>query len=156
MRPAPSFRPGTTVTAVGADGSVTLTGPDGETRCRPERILFATGIRETPRAARLVSGDRPLNVLTTGALLRLVAAGGPLPFARPVVVGSELVAFSAALTLREHGARPVAMVEEVAAHLRPPAGRPRGRGWSSVSPSSPGSGSPPFAPAPTTPRACAR
>ena len=44
-----------------------------------------------------------------------------LPFSRPVVVGSELVSFSAALTLREHGARPVAMVEEAAAHRRPAA-----------------------------------
>ena len=78
------------------------------------RILIATGIRETPRSARLVSGDRPLNVLTTGALQRLIALGRGLPFSRPVVVGSELVSFSAALMLRDLGAPPIAMVEEAA------------------------------------------
>lgn len=108
------LRLGTSVTAIRDDGSVLLSDRDGETECTPGHILLATGIREMPRAARLVSGDRPLNVLTTGALQRLVAAGGGLPFRRPVVVGSELVAFSAALTLRTNGAVPVAMIEAAA------------------------------------------
>jgi NADPH-dependent 2,4-dienoyl-CoA reductase/sulfur reductase-like enzyme len=102
---------GTTVTQIEDDATVRATDAEGERTLRPKRILLATGIRERSRAARLVSGDRPRNVLTTGALQRLVAAGGRLPFSRPVVVGSELVSFSAVLTLREHGARPVAMLE---------------------------------------------
>ncbi|MBP7002937.1 FAD-dependent oxidoreductase [Amaricoccus sp.] len=106
------LRLGVTVTALGPDGAVTLSDAAGERTIRPERVLLATGARETPRAARLVSGDRPRHVLTTGALQRLLATGGGLPFSRPVIVGSELVAFSAALQLREHGARPVAMIEE--------------------------------------------
>ena len=77
----------------------------------PRRILLATGIRETPRAARLISGDRPQNVLTTGALQRLVEAGAALPFRAPIIVGSELVSFSAVLTLRHAGVQPVAMIE---------------------------------------------
>lgn len=106
------LRLSTTVTALAPDGAVTLSDDRGETTLRPARILLATGARETPRAARLVSGDRPRHVLTTGALQRLLAVSGTLPFSRPAIVGSELVAFSAALQLREHGARPVAMIEE--------------------------------------------
>jgi NADPH-dependent 2,4-dienoyl-CoA reductase/sulfur reductase-like enzyme len=102
---------GTTVTRIGDDGAVVATDRSGERTLRPKRILLATGIREQSRAARLVSGDRPRHVLTTGALQRLIAGGGRLPFARPVVVGSELVSFSAVLTLREHGAKAVAMLE---------------------------------------------
>jgi NADPH-dependent 2,4-dienoyl-CoA reductase/sulfur reductase-like enzyme len=108
------LRLGTSVTAIRADGSVLLTDSDGEGECTPGHLLIATGIREMPRAARLVSGDRPRHVLTTGALQRIVAAGAGLPFRRPVVVGSELVSFSAALTLRTHGAPPVAMIEAAA------------------------------------------
>lgn len=102
---------GTTVTAIGPDLEVSISDRDGEHRVQPERILLATGVRETPRPARLVSGDRPLNILTTGALQRLAATGLPLPFSNPLIVGTELVSFSAALTLRDHGIMPVAMVE---------------------------------------------
>ena len=103
---------GTTVTAIAPDGCVTLSGNDGERRIAPRRVLLATGIRETPRSARLVSGDRPLNVMTTGALQRMVAVSHSLPFERPVIVGTELVSFSAVLTLRDCGVRVVAMIEE--------------------------------------------
>jgi pyruvate/2-oxoglutarate dehydrogenase complex dihydrolipoamide dehydrogenase (E3) component len=101
----------TTVTVITPELRVTLSRPDGEQEIAPKRILLATGIRETPRSARLVSGDRPLNVLTTGALQRMVAVSHHLPFQHPVIVGTELVSFSAVLTLRDCGVRPVAMVE---------------------------------------------
>lgn len=100
-----------TVTAIKADLRVTLSSHDGETQLHPRRILLATGIRETPRAARLISGDRPQRVLTTGALQRMVAVSHKLPFSRPLIVGTELVSFSAVLTLRDCGVRAVAMVE---------------------------------------------
>jgi NADPH-dependent 2,4-dienoyl-CoA reductase/sulfur reductase-like enzyme len=101
----------TTVTAISPDMVVTLSTPAGEHQVEPKRVLLATGIRETPRAARLVSGDRPLNVLTTGALQRMVAVTHDLPFRRPLIVGTELVSFSAVLTLRDCGVAPVAMIE---------------------------------------------
>jgi hypothetical protein len=53
-------------------------------------------------------------VLTTGALQRMVAVSHNLPFGRPLIVGTELVSFSAVLTLRDCGVRPVAMVESAA------------------------------------------
>ncbi|HQZ12645.1 MAG TPA: FAD-dependent oxidoreductase [Devosia sp.] len=100
-----------TVTAISRELEVSVSTPEGMRTLRPQRVLVATGIRETPRSARLVSGDRPANVLTTGALQRMVASGERLPFKRPVVVGSELVSFSALLTLRDAGVAAVAMLE---------------------------------------------
>lgn len=106
-----SIATSTTVTAIGANGEVTMSTPEGERTLAPKKILLATGIRERSRADRLVSGDRPRNILTTGALQRLIAEGVPLPFHRPIIVGSELVSFSALLSLRDHQVKPVAMLE---------------------------------------------
>ena len=78
---------------------------------RADMVLLATGIRETPRSARLVSGTRPAGVTTTGAFQDMVFRGGMRPFKRPIIVGSELVAFSALLTARHAGISPVAMIE---------------------------------------------
>ena len=50
-------------------------------------------------------------MLTTGALQSMVYLKSRVPFSRPVIVGTELVAFSALLTCRHAGIRPVAMVE---------------------------------------------
>jgi pyruvate/2-oxoglutarate dehydrogenase complex dihydrolipoamide dehydrogenase (E3) component len=107
-----AIRTATTVTRIGADLETTISSASGEAILKPKRILLATGIRETPRAARLVSGERPRNIFTTGALQRIVAEGHALPFRRPVIVGTELVSFSALLSLREGGTAPVAMIEE--------------------------------------------
>lgn len=104
--------PHTTVTAIERGPVLRVSTPDGLARVIPERVLLATGVRETPRSARLVSGTRPMGVLTTGALQSMVYLKSRTPFARPVIVGSELVSFSALLTCRHAGIRPVAMVEE--------------------------------------------
>lgn len=101
----------TTATAIGDDLEVTLCSGSGEELARPKRLLLSSGIRETPRSGRLVSGDRPLNVLTTGSLQRILASTHRLPFERPVIVGTELVSFSAVLSLRDAGVRAVAMIE---------------------------------------------
>ncbi len=85
------------------------------------RVLLATGARETPRSARLISGTRPLGVLTTGALQSMVYLKSRKPFLRPIIVGTELVSFSALLTCRHAGIRPAAMIEE---RNRPTAWKP--------------------------------
>ncbi len=101
-----------TVISIGLGLETRLSTPAGLTVLRPKRLLLATGIRETPRSARLVSGDRPRNVLTTGALQRLLAVSHRLPFENPLIVGTELVAFSALLSLRDAGVKAVAMLEQ--------------------------------------------
>ncbi|MDB5551857.1 MAG: hypothetical protein JWL86_1841 [Rhizobium sp.] len=102
----------TTALRLGPDRETLLSSLKGELTIQPKRLLLATGIRETPRSARLVSGDRPRNILTTGALQRILTEGRPLPFKRPVIVGTELVSFSALLSLRDAGVHAVAMIEE--------------------------------------------
>ena len=73
-------------------------------------MLLATGCRERPRTARLVPGDRPAGVMTTGELQQRVYLGGERLAGRALVVGAEHVSFSAALTLAHAGADVVALV----------------------------------------------
>jgi hypothetical protein len=77
-----------------------------------EAVVLATGARERPRSARLVPGDRPAGVLTTGQLQNLVHLQHRSPGTRAVVVGAELVSWSAVLTLREAGCSTVLMTSE--------------------------------------------
>ncbi|MCJ8142232.1 NAD(P)/FAD-dependent oxidoreductase [Ancylobacter sp. A5.8] len=104
-------RLGHSVTQIGADGEIAVSSARGVETLTARRVLLATGAREMPRSARLISGDRPLGVVTTGTLQTYVAFHGLMPFRRPLIVGSELVSLSAAFTCLTHGARPVAMIE---------------------------------------------
>ncbi|MGA0561447.1 NAD(P)/FAD-dependent oxidoreductase [Ancylobacter sp. VNQ12] len=102
-------------------GRIDVTSERGVGRLSARRLMIATGAREAPRSARLISGDRPVGVLTTGSLQSYVAFHGLMPFRRPVIVGSELVTLSAIATCLSHGARPVAVVEpEPMARVRAP------------------------------------
>lgn len=100
-----------TVTALHPGGRVALSTPGGLAEVTARAVLLATGVRETPRAARLVGGTKPGGILNTGALQGLVHLDGLRPFRRPLIVGTELVSFSALLTCLQAGMRPVAMVE---------------------------------------------
>ena len=102
----------TTVTGWTGPRRLALTGPSGREELDAGAVVLATGARERPRSARLVAGDRPMGVLTTGLLQQLAVRHGSLPFDRAVVVGAELVSWSAVLTLREAGCRVVRMVTE--------------------------------------------
>ncbi|BCJ90401.1 hypothetical protein IZ6_11360 [Terrihabitans soli] len=112
------IRLGTTVVGIERNGdlAVALTSDTGVRRLKPKRILLATGTREKTRAARFLTGDRPLGILNTGAL-QSYAEKGLAPFRRPLILGSELVALSSLLTCRGLGARPVMMIEERPAPL---------------------------------------
>jgi thioredoxin reductase len=92
--------------------TATLTSAQGVETARPRALLLATGCRERPRAARLVPGDRPSGVMTTGELQQRVYLGGERLSGRALVVGAEHVSFSAAMTLGHAGARVVALVTE--------------------------------------------
>lgn len=101
----------TTVTALAPNGVVTVATADGVQTIRAKAVLLATGARETPRAARMVGGSKPGGVMNTGTLQDLVSLRGQKPFQHPVIVGTELVAFSSVLTCRLAGISPVAMIE---------------------------------------------
>ena len=108
------LRTGTTVTGLaprpGGPQQVTLTSASGIETVPAAAVLLATGCRERPRAARLVPGDRPAGVMTTGELQQRVYLGGERLAGRALVVGAEHVSFSAAVTLAHAGAEVVALV----------------------------------------------
>ncbi len=101
----------TTVTQLLPKGQISIVSTDGPQMVTARRVLLATGTRETPRSARFVSGGRPLGIYTTGALQSMVYLKNMIPFQRPLVVGTEIVSFSALMTCKKAGIKPVAMVE---------------------------------------------
>jgi len=109
-------RLGTTVTCCGPGPSsgfgVTMTSARGIETVGAQVVLLATGCRERPRTARLIPGDRPAGVMTTGELQQRVYLGHERLPGRALVVGAEHVSFSAAVTLAHAGARMVALVTE--------------------------------------------
>jgi thioredoxin reductase len=101
----------TTVIEIYKDGQLRVQGNTGISQMKARHVLIATGTRETPRAPRFVGGSRPEGVMNTGALQQHVYMYHNKPFDRPVIIGSEWVSFSALLTCRHLGIRPVAMLE---------------------------------------------
>ena len=106
------IRTGNTVTALWKGGRLGLSTNDGVSELRALRVALCTGAREASRAQRFIGGARPQGVMTTGALQAFVHLERLTPFRRPVIVGTELVSFSALLTCRHAGIRPAAMIEE--------------------------------------------
>ncbi|KFB09305.1 glutamate synthase subunit beta [Nitratireductor basaltis] len=106
------IRTGTSVTKLLPGGSLEVVDNEGVYRLNAERVVLCTGVRESSRPQRFVGGDRPLGVITTGALQSSVYLKGIRPFERPVIFGSELVSFSSLQTCAHLGIKPVAMVEE--------------------------------------------
>ncbi|OUR76577.1 pyridine nucleotide-disulfide oxidoreductase [Alphaproteobacteria bacterium 46_93_T64] len=102
----------TSVVEAKPGGRLIITSNNGLEEKTARRIVIATGVRETPRAARLISGTRPLGVINTGALQSMIYLKNQKPFERPVIVGTELVSFSAIQTCRHAKIRPVAMIEQ--------------------------------------------
>jgi thioredoxin reductase len=80
-----------------------------------DAVVLATGVRERPRSARLVPGDRPAGIFTTGSVQQLIMAGLHVG-TRAVIVGAEHVSFSAILTLAHGGCRSVGMVTPLPRH----------------------------------------
>jgi thioredoxin reductase len=100
------------VTALNPDNSVEVTTPNGLLRVEPGAVVLATGARERPRPARLIPGDRPAGVYTTGQLQNVVHLHHGAVGKRAVVVGAELVSWSAVMTLRHAGCSTVAMTTQ--------------------------------------------
>jgi thioredoxin reductase len=108
-RAGATIKTAATVTGWAADGGLQVTSPQGAFVARGRVVLLATGARERPRTARLVAGDRPDGVLTTGQLQNLVHLHHRRPGTAAVIVGAELVSWSAAMTLRAARCQPVLM-----------------------------------------------
>lgn len=106
------IRTATMVTGWSGPMNAEITSAQGREVVTPDAIILATGARERPRAARRVPGDRPTGVMTTGQLQNLVHVKHQGVGTRALIVGAELVSWSAVLTLREVGCSTVAMVTE--------------------------------------------
>jgi thioredoxin reductase len=90
----------------------TLTSPAGIASVTVGAVLLATGCRERPRSARLVPGDRPAGVMTTGELQQRVYLAGERVAGRALIIGAEHVSFSALLTLSHAGAQVAGLVTD--------------------------------------------
>ncbi|MFF8841170.1 NAD(P)/FAD-dependent oxidoreductase [Streptomyces sp. NPDC015127] len=106
------LRTSATVTDWAGPLTLDLTTPAGLERVTARAVVLATGARERPRSARLIPGDRPDGVLTTGELQQSVHRHGHRTGHRAVVVGSEPVALTAVRTLRGSGTQVVALVTD--------------------------------------------
>ncbi|QIB33505.1 NAD(P)/FAD-dependent oxidoreductase [Ancylobacter pratisalsi] len=113
------IRTGHSVARFHGGGRLEVASAHGVETLTARRVMIATGARERPRSDRLISGDRPIGIVTTGTLQSYVAFHGLMPFRRPVIVGSELVSLSAILTCLTHGARPLALLESEPHMLAP-------------------------------------
>ena len=105
------IRTDTTVTQLHPNARLSLNTPEGDYALQAARVVLCTGVRESSRAQRFIGGQRPMGVLTTGALQSMVFLNHKRPFRRPVILGTELVSFSAIMTCRHMGMRPQAMLE---------------------------------------------
>lgn len=102
----------TMVTEWVGDREVLATSPRGRMRILARSVVLATGARERPRAARLIPGDRARGVYTTGNLQNIVHLKHGQVGRRAVVIGAELVSWSAVLTLRSVGCQTVLVTTE--------------------------------------------
>ena len=103
------IRTDTMVTGWAGDTTLEVTSPQGRDRLEARAVILATGARERPRSARLIPGDRGEGVYTTGHLQNIVHLKGGKVGTRAVVIGAELVSYSAVLTLKKAGCATVLM-----------------------------------------------
>jgi len=95
---------------------VNFTSPGGLGEIEAQAVLLATGVRERPRAARMIPGTRPQGVYTTGSLQRFVYQEHLPVGKRAVIIGAELVSLSALMTLMHADVKCVMMTTEEAKH----------------------------------------
>lgn len=110
------IRTSTTITGWLDSSKMSFTSPGGLGEIEAGAILLATGVRERPRAARIIPGTRPQGVFTTGSLQRFVYQEQLPVGKRAVIVGAELVSLSALMTLMHAKAKCAMMITEESAH----------------------------------------
>ena len=95
---------------------MSFTSPGGLGEIEARAVLLATGVRERPRAARMIPGTRPQGVYTTGSLQRFVYQEHLPVGKRAVIIGAELVSLSALMTLQHAGVKCLMMTTEEESH----------------------------------------
>ena len=113
------IRTSTTVLEFTLRGSLRVHSAQGITEMVGDKVILATGTRETTRAARLIGGNKLKGVMNSGELQQRIYLNGECPFKRPVIVGSEWVSYSTLLTCRHLHAKPVMMLAEEGENAAP-------------------------------------
>ena len=84
----------------------------GHVEATADAVLFACGAREKSRSERgWIVGQRPARQFFTMQLLQLIDGCHALPMKRPLIIGSDLIAYSAAAKLRAAGANEPLMID---------------------------------------------
>ncbi|MED5381563.1 MAG: FAD-dependent oxidoreductase [Verrucomicrobiota bacterium] len=107
------IRLGTQVTKIDpAEKRLTLLGPDGVRELTADAVVLAAGAREqTPAEKGWLAGARTARVGFTRHVTGWLDRHGLLPARKPVVVGSDLIAYSAAAKLRAAGSDEPVMID---------------------------------------------
>jgi thioredoxin reductase len=113
------IRTATTALGFTLHGTLRTHSANGITEISSNKIVLATGTRESSRAARLVGGNKLKGIMNTGELQQRVYLNGERPFKRPVIIGSEWVSYSTLLTCRHMQVRPVMMLAENGVNAAP-------------------------------------
>ena len=113
------IRTSTTVLEFTLRGTLRVHSANGITEMSANKIVLATGTRESSRAARLVGGNKLKGIMNTGELQQRVYLNGERPFKRPVIVGSEWVSYSTLLTCRHLQVKPVMLLAEQSENTAP-------------------------------------
>jgi len=113
------IRTATTVLEFTLRGTLRVHSASGITEISANKIVLATGTRESSRAARLVGGNKLKGIMNTGEFQQRVYLNGEHPFKRPVIVGSEWVSYSTLLTCRHLQVKPVMMLAENSVNAAP-------------------------------------
>ncbi len=94
--------------------SLTLVGPNtGKIKVAADAVVFACGAREKTRSeAGWIAGHRPAREFSTMQLLQLLDGCQAMPMERPAIIGSDLIAFSAAAKLRSAGSHQALMFDQ--------------------------------------------
>ena len=108
-----AIRLGTQVTKIDpAEKRLTLLGPDGVRELTADAVVLAAGAREqTPAEKGWLAGARTARVGFTRHVTGWLDRHGLLPARKPVVVGSDLIAYSAAAKLRAAGSDEPVMID---------------------------------------------
>jgi hypothetical protein len=100
--------------------TLSVVSPRGKAEISADAVVFACGAREKSRSERgWIVGDRPARQFFTMQLLELLDGCHVLPMERPAIVGSDLIAYSAAAKLRAAGSQEPIMCDRT---RRPAAG----------------------------------
>ncbi len=106
------IRTSTTVLEFTLRGSLRVHSAKGISDMSAKCVVLATGTRETPRSARLIGGNRLPGVMNTGTFQQMIYLKNETPFSNPVIIGDEWVTFSALMTCKHAGIKPVGIFAE--------------------------------------------